>query len=137
MGTNILRRHFLVDDRAYTIEELVERSTRSTTQAVSTETGLLKFSSVGTNQFSAYNEWYVSWSESCRSNFDPTCTPIKGKIVRPNIECTNGYIHIVDTVMLDDSPPWTLLSSAGAKVVCHQQKLTLFLAVLTWLLVTR
>lgn len=31
-------------------------------------------------------------------------------MVRPNIECTNGYIHIVDTVMLDDSPPWSLTS---------------------------
>ena len=26
------------------------------------------------------------------------------------------YIHIVDTVMMDDSPPWTVLSAAGAKV---------------------
>ena len=57
-------------------------------------------------QFTAYNDYYISWEESCRRSFDPKCSPVKGKIVRPNIECTNGYIHIVDTVMLDDSPPW-------------------------------
>ena len=52
-------------------------------------------------------------------------------MVRPNIECTNGYanievccnviilslycryIHIVDTVMLDDSPPWTVGGAGG------------------------
>ena len=29
-----------------------------------------------------------------------------GKVIRPNIECTNGIIHTVDTVMIDDAPPW-------------------------------
>jgi len=134
---NILRRHLIVATREFTIEELVERSDRETSQAVPTEAGNLRFTAVGTNTFSAYNEWYVSWLDGCRTSYDGTCKGIKGRIVRPNIECTNGYIHIVDTVMMDDSPPWTVLSSAGAKVVCHQQKLTLFLAVLTWLLVTR
>ena len=38
----------------------------------------------------------------------------QGKIVRPNIECTNGYIHLVDTVMMDDSPPWTVLAASEA-----------------------
>ena len=37
---------------------------------------------------------------------------VRGKIIRPNIECTNGYIHLTDTVMIDDSPPWTV--GAGA-----------------------
>ena len=36
----------------------------------------------------------------------------QGRVVRPNIECTNGYIHLVETVMLDSSPPWAVTSSA-------------------------
>jgi len=113
--TNILRRHFIVYERDFTIEQLVERSLRSTKKTVETEGGELRFSSVGTNPFSAYNEWYVSWSENCRADFGQNCQPVKGKIIRPNIECTNGYIHIVDTVMLDDSPPW-MVGSAQSRV---------------------
>jgi len=110
--TNILRRHLVVSDRAYTMEQLVERSLRSTKKTIQTESGELRFTVVSSTEFSAYNEWYVSWSESCRGqNFGQNCQPVKGRIVRPNIECTNGYIHIVDTVMLDDSPPWLV---AGA-----------------------
>ena len=30
------------------------------------QTGSLRFTTVGTNTFSAYNEWYVSWEDSCR-----------------------------------------------------------------------
>ena len=36
---------------------------------------------------------------------------VRGKVFRPNIECIDGYIHMTDTVMLDDSPPWTAISS--------------------------
>jgi len=105
--TNILRRHLIISDRDFTIEQLVERSLRSTKKTVNTEGGELRFSAVNIDeQFTAYNDYYISWEESCRRSFDPKCSPVKGKIVRPNIECTNGYIHIVDTVMLDDSPPW-------------------------------
>ena len=52
--------------------------------------GNLRFTAVGTNTFSAYNEWYVSWLDGCRTSYDGTCKGIKGRIVRPNIECTNG-----------------------------------------------
>lgn len=113
--TNILKRHFIISDRDFTIEQLVERSLRSTKKTVKTEGGELRITSVGSNQFSAYDEWYVSWDENCKANFGQNCQAIKGKIVRPNIECTNGYIHIVDTVMLDGSPPWSVGGSpAGA-----------------------
>jgi hypothetical protein len=33
---------------------------------------------------------------------------VRAKVIRPNIECSNGYIHLVDTVMLDDAAPWTV-----------------------------
>ena len=38
---------------------------------------------------------------------------IRGKVIRPNIECTNGYIHLIDTVMLDDSPPYAVIASGA------------------------
>jgi hypothetical protein len=37
---------------------------------------------------------------------------IQGKVLRPNMECTNGYIHVVDTVMIDDTPPWAVGAAA-------------------------
>ena len=30
------------------------------------------------------------------------------KVLRPNLECTNGVIHLIDTVFIDDAPPWTI-----------------------------
>ena len=39
---------------------------------------------------------------------------VRGKAVRPNIECTDGYIHMVDTVMFDDTPPWAVIASKAA-----------------------
>ena len=105
-----MRRHLIIASRAYTIEELVEKSTRETSQAVDTETGALRFTSVGTNAFSAYNEWWVSWEGACRSvsssllyitiiiiiidhcrnTYTEACRGVKARVVRPNIECTNG-----------------------------------------------
>ena len=38
---------------------------------------------------------------------------IRGKVIRPNIECTNGYIHLIDTVMLDDSPPYAVIANVA------------------------
>merc|ERR1712062_667305 len=123
---NILRRHLVVSDRAYTMEQLVERSLRSTKKTIQTESGELRFTVVSSTEFSAYNEWYVSWGESCRGqNFGQNCQPVKGRIVRPNIECTNGYIHIVDTVMLDDSPPWLTFGDSAVGEASHRSRLDL------------
>ena len=89
---NILRRHLIVATRAYTIEELTERSLRETKQAVPTEFGHLRITNVGTNDFSAYNEWFVSWEETheCQQSYQQNCPGIKGRVIRPNIEYTNG-----------------------------------------------
>lgn len=35
---------------------------------------------------------------------------VKGKVIRPNVECTNGIIHVVDTVFIDNSPPSQVFS---------------------------
>ena len=47
----------------------------------------------------AYKDNFVAWNQ------------IQGKVIRPNLECTNGYIHMVDTVMFDDLPPWAVGSA--------------------------
>jgi hypothetical protein len=69
------------------------------------QTGELVFTGAGEIEFDAYKDWFVSWGPGNK---------IQGRVVRPNIECTNGYIHLVDTVMLDASPPWTVASGAPA-----------------------
>ena len=52
-------------------------------------------------------------------NYQEDGEKVRGKIVRPNIECTDGYIHLVDTAMLDNSPPWTLMQSGSWKNMNH------------------
>ena len=47
----------------------------------------------------AYKDNFVAWKD------------IQGKVLRPNLECTNGYIHLTDTVMIDDTPPWAVGSA--------------------------
>lgn len=107
-AANILLRHVIVEDRAFTIEQLAERSLRSPLRTVKTEGGQLIFTGAGEISFDAYKEWFISWGPGAK---------IKGKVVRPNIECTNGYIHLVDTVMIDDSPPWSVAAASPAAAV--------------------
>ena len=38
----------------------------------------------------AYKDNYVTWKER------------QAKVIRPNIECTNGIIHTIDSVMIDE-----------------------------------
>ena len=97
----IVQRHMKMSLRPMTIEQLTERSLRNPRRTVDMENGQLMFSKQGEFEFNAYKEWFVKWRE------------VQGRVVRPNIECTNGYIHLVDTAMLDDSPPWTVASGAG------------------------
>ena len=44
-----------------------------------------------------------------------TWNKIQAKSIRPNIECTNGIIHLVDTVLIDDSPPWVVGAAQGLR----------------------
>jgi len=118
---SIMMRHVIVSSRAFTIEQLVEKSLRSPLRTVKTEGGDLIFTGAGEIAFDAYKEWFVSWGPAGK---------IKGKIVRPNIECTNGYIHLVDTVMMDDSPPWTVLAASTAASSTYSTALLLILPLL-------
>jgi len=118
---NIMMRHVIVSSRAFTIEQLVEKSLRSPLRTVKTEGGDLIFTGAGEIAFDAYKEWFVSWGPASK---------IKGKIVRPNIECTNGYIHLVDTVMMDESPPWTVLAASSAVSATSSTTLLLILPLL-------
>ena len=51
-------------------------------------------------------------------------------MVRPNIECTDGYIHIIDTAMIDDTPPWTILANQVEKLQMSISILTMTMIVL-------
>ena len=55
---------------------------------------------------------------------------VGGKAIRPNIECTDGYIHLVDTAMLDNAPPWTILSSAAGMFDLNAPAIFVLLSVL-------
>ena len=54
----------------------------------------------------AYKDNFVALTDGANQ-----AKQIRGKVFRPNIECIDGYIHMTDTVMLDDSPPWTALGN--------------------------
>lgn len=51
---------------------------------------------------------------------------VQAKVVRPNIECSDGYIHLVDTAMIDDTPPWTVVASKSASNSPHYAVLLIF-----------
>ena len=40
----------------------------------------------------------------------------QARVIRPNIECTNGIIHTIDTVMIDDAPPWAVGKASTLRV---------------------
>ena len=86
----MLLRHLIIFEREFTIEELVEKSRQQTSQTVPTETGSLKFTRLEKNEFSAYNEYYIRWLEPCRNSYEANCNGVGGRVIRPNIECTNG-----------------------------------------------
>ena len=48
---------------------------------------------------------------------------VRGKVIRPNIECTNGYIHLVDTVMIDDAPPYAVIANVASGLQNGVEKL--------------
>ena len=52
----------------------------------------------------AYKDNFVAWKD------------IQGKVLRPNLECINGYIHLTDTVMIDDTPPWAVGSAPSHRL---------------------
>ena len=50
---------------------------------------------------------------------------VTAEVIQPNIECTNGVIHLVDKVFIDDAPPWTV---GAANAACLADTLLLLLA---------
>ena len=98
-AVNIVMRHIREEEgsRPKTFEQLVELTRTSPRREVSMANGGLKFTQLGEFSLDAYKDNYVAMSDQVRA-----------KVVRPNGECTNGYVHVVDTVMLDDSPVWAV-----------------------------
>ena len=55
---------------------------------------------------------------------------VRGKVIRPNIECTNGYIHLVDTVMIDDAPPYAVIANVASGLKINFIEKLLFILVI-------
>ena len=53
-------------------------------------------------------------SDAYKDNFISMNDKVRAKVVRPNGECLNGYVHLVDTVMLDDAPVWAVDAASSA-----------------------
>lgn len=100
-GRVIMQRHFKVDERPLTFEELIELSRRTPSREVPMASGELTFNEQGEFSLNAYKENFVGWKD------------VNGKVIRPNMECTNGIIHLVDTVFMDDAPPWAVGDSSA------------------------
>ena len=52
------------------------------------------------------------------------------RVVRPNLECTNGYIHVIDNVLMSDSDVTVsggMMSSALANLILLALAARLFL----------
>ena len=77
--------------------------------------------------------------DAYKDNFVSMSDEVRGKVVRPNAECTNGYVHIVDTVMIDDSPVWAVAQSSAtpSPVVSNNFTLLTIASTLTLVLSTK
>ncbi|XP_037077838.1 fasciclin-1-like [Pollicipes pollicipes] len=86
-ATNILERH-LVIGHAYNMEELVRLSLQE--GGVKTFKTLFHVENVpGTSALGApMNEYVIKWEG------------MQARVTRTNVECTNGYIHVIDGVMM-------------------------------------
>jgi len=82
-----------------------------------------KFFLTNNSSLDAYKDQLVTW-------LDRKGEKVSATAVRPNVECTNGIIHVVDRVFIDDAPPWTVGAAGGGPAAGHY---ILFLATLTWL----
>merc|ERR1712029_82978 len=105
---NIVMRHIRDEQgsRPKTFEQLVEMTRKSPRRQVKMRNGGLQFTQLGDFTLDAYKDNFVSMNED-----------VRGKVVRPNGECLNGYVHVVDTVMLDDSPMWAVAAESDAKPI--------------------
>jgi hypothetical protein len=105
-GKGILERHFMVSDHPVTFVELVEMTRNNPRRSVEFLAGELTFTMQGEGfqDLDAYKDHYAAWGE------------VKAKVIRPDQECTNGIIHVVDTVFIDNSPPWSVGRAAANRV---------------------
>ena len=79
----------------------------------------------------------IFFSDAYKDNFVAMSEAVRAKVIRPNIECTNGYIHVIDTVMLDDAAPYTVIANKATgssayhtKLICSFQLMLFLLAFL-------
>lgn len=83
---SILQRHVVVADQAYTMAKLKEEMHSNDTIILPALRGNLKLRVKETGE-SYLVEWQNEWI----------------RVFRPDVECTNGIIHVIDAVFLKDS----------------------------------
>ncbi|KAK9512077.1 hypothetical protein O3M35_000586 [Rhynocoris fuscipes] len=81
----ILERHLVVADQAYTMSELRAMTVHEAKQLPTVRDVVML--RVRENDKSFYVEWGGEWAH----------------VFRPDVECTNGVIHVIDSVFLRDS----------------------------------
>ncbi|XP_066902751.1 fasciclin-1 isoform X3 [Halyomorpha halys] len=89
---HLLERHLVVADKSFTISELANMTQHEAKQ-LPTVRDVVKFK-VKENQRNEMNEtkgFYIEWNNDWIHVF------------RPDVECTNGVIHVIDKVLLKDS----------------------------------
>ena len=133
-----------MDDRAYTFEELSEMSRGSPRRSVDMMLGALQFTQLGQFDLSTFYHFLVYEINNCsysllisdayKDNYVTMLDVenIRAKIIRPNLECLDGYIHVIDTVMIDDAPPWTV---GGTVIIRRPPVVVIVTSLIAYLLV--
>ncbi|ODM98816.1 Fasciclin-1 [Orchesella cincta] len=123
--SRIIQRHTIVN-RVYTIEQLRELSTNASEQAYPIQAvhGLLKVVHKDDVDWKGRDRFYRQYGTSpnnVEGDFSPafdytvTWANERAQVVRPNIICTNGIIHIIDTVLMKpDDVTVTYTASSGS-----------------------
>ncbi|XP_024946064.1 fasciclin-1 isoform X4 [Cephus cinctus] len=124
----ILERHLVVSDRAYTMAKLKEMRYNNETIELTTVRDKLRIRvrETGSNEKIDENAirpqteggYFIEWERK------------KIHVFRPDVECTNGIIHVIDGVFLLDSDVRVTGGSSIATIVPH----LVIIFVATWLL---
>ncbi|XP_029155310.1 fasciclin-1 isoform X2 [Nylanderia fulva] len=122
----ILERHLVVADQAYTMAKLREISNDTIKLTAMRDSLKIRVKEVGENE--KYDEnairpetsgYWVVWDGSKRI-----------RVVRPDVECTNGIIHVIDGVFLKDSDVRVTGAASLASLAPH----LIMILIAKWLL---
>ncbi|XP_050456093.1 fasciclin-1 isoform X2 [Cataglyphis hispanica] len=95
----ILERHLVIADQAYTMAKLREMSNDTIKLSTVRDTLKIRIKEYGENEKydeNAIRPEVIGYQLEWQGNK-------KIRVVRPDVECTNGIIHVIDTVLFKDS----------------------------------